>query len=280
MHKPNLTGLLTVRDIHADVERRDGPYSTGWRSLPCMVFNQWMGSDLTLELGQGRQFQVPEGHGFIVGSGCRHNLTLDGRDLRCSWVHLEAWLHGAVDLFTLIDLPVLVLPAVADRLGKHCATLANEGRGGDLLAEARRLAANAAMLAEVLALSDAGTVSAVASRLGPVLEVLVWMRAHLDRPLTRSELSAVAGFSPTRFHYVFKEILGLAPMAYLRQLRLHQAQRLLVESDLAVGEIALACGFSDPFHFSRQFKAASGVAPLVYRRDHRSGLPGAGASRP
>lgn len=279
MHEPQSAGLLSARDLLADDQLVDGPYSTGWRSLPCLVFNQWMGGEVSLELDRNRRLRVPDGHGFIVGSGFRHKLTLEGRDLRCRWVHLEAWLHGAVDLFTLIDLPVLVPQIVADRLGGHCAALARERRGGDLLAEARRLAVNAAILAEVLALADAGPLAAVASRLGPVQQVLVWMRAHLDQPQTREDLSAVAGLSPTRFHYVFKEILGLAPMVYLRRLRLHQAQRLLVESDLAIGEIACACGFADPFHFSRQFKAASGVAPLAYRRDHRSGLPGAGTAR-
>ncbi len=279
MHAEHPTGLLSVRDLCADDQRVDGPYSTGWRSMPCLVFNQWMGGEVRLELDPDRRLRIPEGHGFIVGSGCRHNLARDGRDLRCRWVHLETWLHGAVDLFTLIDLPVLVPPEVADRLGAHCTALAHQGRGGDLLAEARRLATNASILAEVLALADAGPVAAVAARLGPILQVLVWMRAHLDQPQTRDDLSAIAGLSPTRFHYVFKEILGLAPMAYLRRLRLHQAQRLLVEGDLAIADIARACGFADPFHFSRQFKAACGVAPLVYRREYRSGLPGAGTGR-
>jgi transcriptional regulator GlxA family with amidase domain len=55
-------------------------------------------------------------------------------------------------------------------------------------------------------------------------------------------------------------------MAYLRRLRLHQAQRLLVEGDLAIGEIAPACGFADPFHFSRVCRRLTGKSPRGLRQ--------------
>ena len=272
MHSVPLSGLLTVRAIDVDDQRVAGPFSTDWRSLPCLVFNQWLGGDLDLDLDSKQGLKVHSGYGILLPSGCRHNLTLSGQDLHCRWVHLLALLHGSVDVFSLVQPPLILKPEAADRLGDYCASLAAIRFVRGLAIEARRIELSAAILAEVLGHCDGSVIDAVITRLEPLLCVLVWVRTNLHRPITRTDLAHVAGLSSTRFHYVFKQVFGLAPMAWLRLLRMQEAQRLLVEGNLGVRAVALSCGFADPFHFSRQFKATCGCPPLAYRRAYRDSL--------
>jgi transcriptional regulator GlxA family with amidase domain len=64
--------------------------------------------------------------------------------------------------------------------------------------------------------------------------------------------------------------MNVAPMEYVRGVRLHRAQSLLAASDEAIGQIAARCGFEDAAHFSRAFKEYSASSPLEFRRHARA----------
>jgi transcriptional regulator GlxA family with amidase domain len=55
------------------------------------------------------------------------------------------------------------------------------------------------------------------------------------------------------------------------KMRVEDASRLLLNSDLNVGEVANACGFSDPYNFSRTFTKIAGVPPSVFKRKIKNG---------
>jgi transcriptional regulator GlxA family with amidase domain len=71
--------------------------------------------------------------------------------------------------------------------------------------------------------------------------------------------------SPAHFSRVFKAATGQSPRDYLIGARLSQARHLLIETNLAVGEIAERLDYADVFFFSRQFKQKTGLSPLQYR---------------
>ncbi|MCF7849150.1 MAG: helix-turn-helix domain-containing protein, partial [Kiritimatiellales bacterium] len=58
------------------------------------------------------------------------------------------------------------------------------------------------------------------------------------------------------------------PMEYLKQLRLAEACRLLVGTDLSLKEVAADTGFCNQFHFSRDFCKAFGKPPGRWRREY------------
>jgi AraC-like DNA-binding protein len=58
-------------------------------------------------------------------------------------------------------------------------------------------------------------------------------------------------------------------MNYVKHLRMEQASRRLLLSEVTVKEISEQCGFANPYHFSREFKAANGQSPAFYRRQNR-----------
>lgn len=72
---------------------------------------------------------------------------------------------------------------------------------------------------------------------------------------------------------VFSSALGMSPNRWLRSIRIEQARRRLVESDDRIGEIALQVGYRDQFHFSKDFRALTGLSPreFRYREQNQSG---------
>ena len=64
---------------------------------------------------------------------------------------------------------------------------------------------------------------------------------------------------------LFTDTFGTSPTHYISRYRLEQAKKLL-GMGFAVKETASSCGFSDPFYFSRVFKAYTGISPSLYHR--------------
>ena len=69
---------------------------------------------------------------------------------------------------------------------------------------------------------------------------------------------------------MFREAVGVAPMAYLRRHRLQWARERLLATDVPVTQVGLEAGFKDTGHFSRAFRAEHGVSPRELRASSRS----------
>jgi AraC-like DNA-binding protein len=92
-----------------------------------------------------------------------------------------------------------------------------------------------------------------------------YLEANVANDVSLAELAGIAGVS--RFHLlrVFHNELGLPPHAWLMQLRLRHAKRLLRLGDAPAG-VAAALGFVDQSHLTRRFVGVYGVTPGRYRR--------------
>jgi AraC-like DNA-binding protein len=67
---------------------------------------------------------------------------------------------------------------------------------------------------------------------------------------------------------LYKKIFNISYMNDLIHARIRKAQKLLLESNLTIGEIASGCGYQSTTHFVRQFKDKTGVTPSEYRNGH------------
>ncbi|MDX7901000.1 AraC family transcriptional regulator [Aeromonas media] len=83
-------------------------------------------------------------------------------------------------------------------------------------------------------------------------------------PLSLSQLSAVAGLTPSHFVRAFSHHYGMTPHAYLLDRRIRHARTLLRQGQ-PLAEVALASGFADQAHFQRQFKRRVAATPGQYR---------------
>lgn len=136
----------------------------------------------------------------------------------------------------------------------------------------RRLFAENA-LEKVLLLSDLINPNRFHARWDDRLQSAIrFIDSHLQCELTVARLAREANLSPSRFAHLFRAQIEMGPMEYVERRRLSEAQRLLMYTNKAICEIAEACGFRNPFHFSTRFKKFSGQAPSEYRRNPQ--IPG------
>jgi AraC family transcriptional regulator len=95
--------------------------------------------------------------------------------------------------------------------------------------------------------------------------VLEYMEANLGRSLTVAEIAAVAGLAPNYFLRAFRQEMGTTPHQHLLALRVTAAERMLVNSDRDLAEIAYATGFSSQSHMTTAFGRLRGQTPGTYR---------------
>ena len=92
------------------------------------------------------------------------------------------------------------------------------------------------------------------------------MEAHVDEPLTIDALARRAGVTARTLESIFRKSIGETPGAYYLRLRLSAARRLVVDTRIAMADIAGRTGFSSAAAFSRAFSRAFGEAPVRLRR--------------
>jgi AraC-like DNA-binding protein len=104
---------------------------------------------------------------------------------------------------------------------------------------------------------------------GAMRRVRDFMEVHLGDSIDLSVLARVAGLSVHHFARQFKQSAGVTPHLYLTQKRVERAQKMLVQSDLPLAEIALAVGFFDQGHLARHFRHMLGTTPREFRWSQR-----------
>lgn len=102
-----------------------------------------------------------------------------------------------------------------------------------------------------------------------LIAALEAMEARLADPLPRAAVAAQVGLSDRQLGRLFAEKTGRGFSAAYRDLRLAHARDLIRQTGLPLTEIAYACGFSSPSHFSTAYRAWAGVAPREDQRGPR-----------
>ncbi|MEL6124671.1 MAG: helix-turn-helix transcriptional regulator, partial [Bacteroidota bacterium] len=87
---------------------------------------------------------------------------------------------------------------------------------------------------------------------------------HLHHRLTVTDLSKEAYMSESHFHRSFKNQIGMSPIEFINQERLHMAAALLTEGGHRLTDISMRCGFNSSSYFSKMFKRYYGVSPLKW----------------
>lgn len=87
------------------------------------------------------------------------------------------------------------------------------------------------------------------------------LRNEYRSPLSVPDLARTAGMGASAFHGRFRSVTGTTPLQYLKDLRLIEARRLLLDRGSRVSEAAYAVGYESPEHFSRDYRRKFGVAP-------------------
>ncbi len=92
-----------------------------------------------------------------------------------------------------------------------------------------------------------------------------YIQEHCTEDLTLDEAAALAGFSKYHFTRLFKSFTGNSFYKYLNRKRIEQAEKLLVDPEISITEVALQSGFSSLSAFIRMFKIVKGCTPTEFR---------------
>lgn len=106
-----------------------------------------------------------------------------------------------------------------------------------------------------------------------IKKVLQHIIDHYKEPLSVGEMAKITKLSPLYFGSFFKQETGQSFRQYLTSIRLNQAENMLNSGVHNVSEVAVECGFSDVFYFSKVFKENRGLAPSEILKSRRSGSP-------
>ncbi len=95
--------------------------------------------------------------------------------------------------------------------------------------------------------------------------VIQRMESHVEDPVSPALLAQDVGMSTRQLERLFRRYLNRSPKRYYMELRLQKARNLLLQTDMSVINVALACGFASPSHFSKCYRALYKTTPYRER---------------
>jgi two-component system response regulator YesN len=99
----------------------------------------------------------------------------------------------------------------------------------------------------------------------PILRTKQFIQEHFAEEIYLDALAGRVGLSSTYLSSLFKKEAGVTVSDYILLCRMNTAKALLLDCRLNVSDVAYKVGYSDPKHFSKVFKAHTGILPLRFR---------------
>lgn len=99
-----------------------------------------------------------------------------------------------------------------------------------------------------------------------ILAVTRWLDEHYMEEINLPKLGNKFHVSHYYLGHLFKQQTGYSPIQYVTQLKIGEAQKQLMNSDLPIGKIAEMLGFNDTSHFNTMFKKYIGISPSKFRQ--------------
>lgn len=94
-----------------------------------------------------------------------------------------------------------------------------------------------------------------------IFAAIEFFKTHLDLPVRSSELAKEVHMSESSLYRYFKILTGLSPHQYHKQMRLHEARRLILAEDEQASIAAMKVGYESVTQFNREYKRLFGLPP-------------------
>lgn len=99
-----------------------------------------------------------------------------------------------------------------------------------------------------------------------------YLQQHLAEEMSLTALAEVFHLNPQYISQLFKNEIGVGFLAYLTNIRMEKAKKLLLATSLSIAEVAEQSGYGDYRVFTKVFKKTEGITPSQYRRDFLEGV--------
>lgn len=100
----------------------------------------------------------------------------------------------------------------------------------------------------------------------PAVQAKEYINAHYRDYLSLEVVGGAVGLNPAYLSSLFKKETGMSFADYVTKVRIKASQKLLLQTDASLSEIAEKVGINDPKYFSRVFKKEIGMKPSDYRK--------------
>lgn len=100
------------------------------------------------------------------------------------------------------------------------------------------------------------------SKLSQVSRAISWIKLNYREAFSIEALAAEARMSASTLHLHFKQVTSLSPLQYQKQIRLHEARRLILSTAMDAASAAHEVGYDSPSQFSREYRRLFGAPPL------------------
>ncbi|MEO1491225.1 MAG: GlxA family transcriptional regulator [Pseudomonadota bacterium] len=98
-----------------------------------------------------------------------------------------------------------------------------------------------------------------------LVSIIQTMEQNTEEPISPSELAKGVNMSTRQLERLFRRYLNRSPKRYYMELRLDKARNLLLQTNMSVINVALACGFTSPSHFSKCYRGHFNRTPYRER---------------
>jgi AraC-like DNA-binding protein len=96
-----------------------------------------------------------------------------------------------------------------------------------------------------------------------IVRAIEWLKQHYAEPLRIEDLADAVHMSPSALHHRFKAVTAMSPLQYQKQLRLHEARRLMFADGIECATAGHRVGYESPSQFSREYRRLFGAPPRV-----------------
>lgn len=243
---------FAMLDRHWSMDLQGAPYSRLYYFTKGEAWLESGGKRMALQAGNF--YFVPAGLPFKAG--CKESAEK-------YYFHLNLLKRDGYDLAMELN-EVVGFPVSGERLDRLAALCKEQSLRGALQLKTLLMED----LLQVFEQQEIGGDPASAYSL-PVQQTVKYIRKHLSVRLSVRELAEQLYLSERTLNNAFHRELGKTVGRYIDEMVFFEAQRRLLLTDHAIGEISEALGFCDQFYFSRRFKEHCGKTPSAYRREGR-----------
>jgi AraC-like DNA-binding protein len=95
-----------------------------------------------------------------------------------------------------------------------------------------------------------------------------YINEHYKENIRLDEVASLLHISESRFRHLFKEIMHIGFKEYITYLRINEAKRLLLVTDMSISDIINSVQFSSNYHFYKLFYKYESISPAEYRKSY------------
>jgi AraC-like DNA-binding protein len=94
-----------------------------------------------------------------------------------------------------------------------------------------------------------------------IVRTIDWLKCNLNRSFSIEQLANLANMSKSSLHHHFKALTAMTPLQYQKQMRLHEARRLMLVGNADAASAAHRVGYESPSQFNREYRRMFGTPP-------------------